>query len=125
MRHLGNKVALKTKGLWPYGSWPAEAVFTREKHMMAKGKRTQINKLEDLPNVGKAIATHLRAIGIESPDQLRGQNPVVMYEKLAIEKGRRQDPCVLDVFMSVVSFIEGGPALPWWAFTEERKKCNL
>ena len=89
---------------------------------MVKVKRNQIKKLEDLPNVGKAIAADLRAIGIQLPDQLRGQDPVVMYKKLNLEKGRRQDPCVLDVFMSVVSFIEGGPALPWWAFTEERKK---
>ena len=59
------------------------------------------------------------------PDQLRGQDPVVLYKKLNLEKGRRQDPCVLDVFISVVSFIEGGPALPWWAFTEERKNAAL
>ena len=92
---------------------------------MVKVKRSQIKKLEDLPNVGKAIAADLRAIGIQLPDQLRGRDPVVMYEKLNLEKGRRQDPCVLDVFMSVVSFIEGGPSLPWWAFTEERKKAAL
>ena len=93
--------------------------------MITKVKRTKIKELEDLPNVGKAIAADLRAIGIRLPDQLRGQDPVVLYKKLNLEKGRRQDPCVLDVFMSVVSFIEGGPALPWWAFTEERKKGSL
>ena len=77
---------------------------------MVKVKRSQIKELEDLPNVGKAIAADLRTIGIRLPDQLRGQDPVVMYKKLTLEKGRRQDPCVLDVFMSVVSFIEGGPS---------------
>jgi hypothetical protein len=34
----------------------------------------------------------------------------------------RQDPCVLDVFMSIVHFMDGGEALPWWSFTEERKR---
>jgi hypothetical protein len=29
---------------------------------------------------------------------------------------------VIDVFMSVIDFMEGGGARPWWSFTEERKK---
>jgi hypothetical protein len=28
---------------------------------------------------------------------------------------------VLDTFMAAVAFAEGGPPLPWWAFTEARK----
>jgi hypothetical protein len=29
---------------------------------------------------------------------------------------------VLDVFMSVTSFLLDGPARPWWCFTEQRKR---
>jgi hypothetical protein len=36
----------------------------------------------------------------------------------------QHDPCVIDVFMLVVSFMEGGAALPWWSFTEQRKKMQ-
>jgi len=34
----------------------------------------------------------------------------------------RDDPCVIDTFISAVRFMEGAPALPWWHYTEERKK---
>lgn len=54
----------------------------------AKVDRNRLARLEDLPNIGPAIARDLR---------------------------------LLDVFMSVVSFMAGGPALPWWTFTAERK----
>jgi hypothetical protein len=29
---------------------------------------------------------------------------------------------VIDVFLSVVRFMDGGAAQPWWTFTEERKR---
>ncbi|MDT8283944.1 MAG: helix-hairpin-helix domain-containing protein [Thermovirgaceae bacterium] len=28
----------------------------------------------------------------------------------------------IDVFMSAVRFMEGGEPLPWWSFTDERKR---
>ena len=28
---------------------------------------------------------------------------------------------MLDTFMAVTDFMEGGPAAPWWNFTAERK----
>lgn len=31
----------------------------------------EVKKLEHLPNIGKAIATDLRSIGIEHPEQLK------------------------------------------------------
>lgn len=84
--------------------------------------RENISKLEDLPNVGKAIARDLKRIGITEPDQLEGRDPFLMYDQLCEKMGKKQYPCVLDVFMSIVSFMEGGPVLPWWEFTSERKK---
>ena len=32
------------------------------------------------------------------------------------------DPCVIDVFLSVVRFMAGEAAQPWWAFSKERKE---
>ena len=77
--------------------------------------------LEDIPNVGKRIAADLRLLNIETPAELRGQDAYVLYDRINAAKGERQDPCLLDVFISAVRFVEGGPALPWWAFTAERK----
>jgi hypothetical protein len=80
--------------------------------------------LTDLPNIGKAMARDLRLIGIEEPLQLAGRSAEEMYLELCRVRGRRQDPCVLDVFMSLQHFMEGGEALPWWHFTGERKRLN-
>ncbi len=77
--------------------------------------------LEDIPNIGKRIAADLRLLGIETPAELHGEDAYVLYERIGALKGARQDPCLLDTFISAVRFVEGGPPLPWWAFTAERK----
>lgn len=78
--------------------------------------------LEAVPNVGPSIARELRSLGIRQPRQLIGRDPHALYLKLCQRTGTRQDPCVLDTFMSAVRFMEGGPARPWWHYTVERKK---
>ena len=64
--------------------------------------RTQIKKLQDVPNVGKTCVADLKLLGIERPEQLIGR-----------------------VFISAVHFMEGEPALPWWHYTSERKRYLL
>ncbi len=83
--------------------------------------REKILRLEDLPNVGKAIADRLRLTGINRPEQLAGKDPFDLYDQLCAITGERQDLCVLDTFMATIHFIEGGDPLPWWLFTDERK----
>lgn len=87
----------------------------------SKVDRTRLATLTDLPNVGPAIAEDLRLLGFHRPSQLVGQNPSEMYRMLCEKTGRRQDPCVLDVFVSVTRFMAGEEARPWWAYTRERK----
>ncbi|SDY11621.1 Pathogenicity locus [Collimonas sp. OK242] len=84
--------------------------------------RAAIVKLEDLPNIGKAGAADLRCIGIQQPEQLIGKSPLQMYQALCAKTGARHDPCVIDVFMSVVRYMEGAEPLPWWSYTAERKR---
>lgn len=87
-----------------------------------KVRRESVRELEDLPNIGKAMADDLRLIGVRPPEQLAGREAFEMYEALCARTGHRHDPCVIDVFMSVVHFANGGEALPWWKFTDERKR---
>ena len=87
-----------------------------------KVRRDKVVKLEDLPNIGKAMAADLRLIGINSPEQLRDCDAYELYVMLCDKTGQRQDPCVIDVFLSIVHFMRGGEAKPWWKFTAERKK---
>lgn len=87
----------------------------------ARVDRSRVEQLTDLPNVGPSVAGDLRLIGIETPAQVAGRDPVELYETLCARTGVRHDPCVLDVFMSITRFMDGEPPRPWWDFTSERK----
>jgi Pathogenicity locus len=81
----------------------------------------ECQRLEQIPNVGPAIAADLRLLGIVTPAALCKRNPYALYRKLCLSTGQRHDPCVIDVFLSAVRFMQGAPARPWWHYTEERK----
>lgn len=81
-------------------------------------------RLEQLPNVGPAMAADLRGLGIAQPADLRGRDAFALYRQLERLSGRRQDPCVLDTFLAIVDFMNGAPARPWWAYTPERKRLH-
>jgi hypothetical protein len=88
-------------------------------------KATRIDdcrRLEDLPNIGPSMAGDLRRLGIRAPRELAGHDPLALYQALCRATGTRQDPCVLDTFIAAVRFAQGGPALPWWRLTAERKR---
>ena len=85
-------------------------------------RRSDLTDLEQIPNVGPAIAADLRLVGVECPHDLVDRDPYVMYDDLCRMTGKRHDPCLLDVFIAAVRFMDGGPAMPWWKFTAERKR---
>lgn len=89
---------------------------------MKNPNRETVSKLENLPNIGKKIAGYLEMIDIKDPQSLIGKNALDLYKKLCEKTGKKFDPCVIDVFMSVIHFMEGGEPAPWWKFTSERKK---
>jgi Pathogenicity locus len=80
--------------------------------------------LEQLPNVGPAMARDLRLLGIEHPAALRGRDAFALYRALERATGQRQDPCVLDTFMAIVDFMQGAEPKPWWAYTAQRKQLH-
>ena len=87
----------------------------------SKVRRDRLSALTDLPNIGPAMAADLRLLGFERPEQLAGQNPQALYDRLCQLTGVRQDPCVLDVIVSVTRFMDGEEPRPWWHYTAERK----
>jgi len=84
--------------------------------------RESLKQLVDIPNIGKAMARSLVLLGIERPVDLIGRDPYRLYEELCRVTQKKYDPCVLDVFISAVRYMEGGPPKKWWEFTEERKR---
>jgi len=89
--------------------------------MTKKQKSIDKAKLEAIPNVGPAIAAKLRLLGYKKPSELTGADPYDMYKRLCLLAGKHHDPCLLDVFISAVSFCNGNPPEYWWKFTAERK----
>ena len=89
---------------------------------MQRDDRTELTELEQIPNVGPAIADDLRLIGISSPQDLLGKDPYTMHDDLCHTTGCHHDLCELDVFISAVRFMAGEPSKPWWKYTAERKR---
>jgi len=83
---------------------------------------SEARRLQDIPNIGPSIAGDLRAIGIDEPHQLVGQDPHDLYRRSNIVAAVRQDPCLVDCFISAVRFMEGAPPHPGWFYTDERKR---
>ncbi|HFC8458363.1 TPA: helix-hairpin-helix domain-containing protein [Neisseria subflava] len=84
-------------------------------------QRDKLNKLSDLPNVGKAVAEDLALLGITQPQDLAGQDAYEMYDRLCSLTATRHDPCMIDIFLSLVDFMQGNEPKLWWHFTEQRK----
>ena len=78
-------------------------------------------QLRQIPNIGPAMVADFRLLGIDRPAQLVGRDPYQLYQQLCALTGVRHDPCVIDVFIAAVRFMEGAPATPWWHYTAERK----
>jgi hypothetical protein len=90
--------------------------------LLVDAGRSGFTELRQLPNVGPAVAADLRLLGVARPQDLEGRDPFAMYDDLCRLTRRRHDPCLLDVFIAAVRFMEGEPAKPWWAYTAERKR---
>ena len=87
-----------------------------------KVKRESVRTLRDLPNVGPATEQDLHLLGIRKPADLKRRDAMQLHEELCQLTKVKHDPCVIDVFLSIISFVDGNPPRPWWKFTAQRKK---
>ena len=71
------------------------------------------------------MARDLQLIGISRPEQLIGRSPLEMYRDLCRITETVQDPCVIDVFMSVTSFMSGGEPRPGGILPQNANGCLL
>ena len=87
--------------------------------------RKDIQTIIEIPNIGPAIARDLALLNILAPSELIGKDPYKMYDDLCQITGSKHDPCVIDVFISAVRFMEGEPSRKWWYYTPGRKRKLL
>lgn len=78
--------------------------------------------LEEIPGVGKAAAADLRQLNVNCVEDLTGQNPQELYDRLCIVQGAKLDRCVLYVFRCAVYYAENtereAELLKWWNWKE-------
>jgi hypothetical protein len=96
--------------------------YSQQHKQMKSPNRETVQNLEDLPNIGKAIARDLRMVNIQHPKDLIGKNAYQLHDELCRVTGKNHDPCVIDVFLAVIDFMEGADPVLWWKYTAERKK---
>ena len=77
--------------------------------------------LIDLKNVGKATLMDLHILGIHSVEDLASHDATQLFQRLELETGKRQDPCVWDVFAAIIHEAKTGKATSWWEWTVKRK----
>ena len=105
------------------GSLAPPRVLSRQAPVKARNA-AECEVLEQLPNIGPAMARDLRLIGIQHPRDLAGRDGWALYQALCRATGKRQDPCVLDTFLAIVDFMHGAPPAPWWRYTAQRKAAH-
>jgi predicted RecB family nuclease len=85
-----------------------------------------IRMLTTVPGVGKSIARDLWNIGIRNIDDLRGQDPEVLYEMSNRYAEKVQDRCLLYVFRCAVYYASTPEAdqdpekLKWWNWKDRK-----
>jgi nucleotidyltransferase/DNA polymerase involved in DNA repair len=73
--------------------------------------------LQEIPGVGPRTAEDLLDLGYTAVEDLRGENPETMYERLMQIREQYIDRCQLYVFRGAVYYAEGGrepEKLKWW-----------
>jgi hypothetical protein len=87
-----------------------------------KTDRQTIAQFQQIINIGPATSDDLVRMGMETPQALIGQDPVKLYRQICTMDKKFYDPCVLDVFMATVDYMNGNRPQTWWSYTPERKK---
>jgi len=81
-------------------------------------KKKALKALQIIPGIGKSMANDLWLLGIKKVEDLKGQNPKDLYEKLKSIAGGQMDICVLYTFQCAVYFAtekrHDPEKLNWW-----------
>lgn len=87
-------------------------------------KSTQNKTLQNLKNVGKATLQDLHLLNIYSVENLACRDATELFHELEKLTNKRQDPCVWDVFASIIHEAKTGEPTAWWKWTAHRKELQ-
>lgn len=76
------------------------------------------DELQRIPGVGQKIAQDFRELGIAAVQDLVGQDPDILYQRLCQLQGMKVDRCMLYVFRCAVYYASTShpdpELLKWW-----------
>jgi len=81
-----------------------------------------ITRLEDIPNIGKAIASDCARSAFAGPQQLATRDPLKTTWRLARHMGQRHDPCVLYTLIAAKHFMRAAKDFPGGSSPNKGKK---
>ncbi len=102
-----------------------KCVTTSEYEMRAQRQMrdARLKELQQIPGVGPSIARDLIYIGITKIEDLKGQDPEVLYDRSNRVAGVVQDRCLLYVFRCAVYFASTRKPSPeklrWWYWKDK------
>jgi Pathogenicity locus len=88
--------------------------------MSTTNEADALKRLQEMPNVGPAIARRLAELGFDSAASLRGQDPEELFARTEAARGTPEDPGLLDTYRAIIAFAETGDARPWQRSPRER-----
>ena len=87
-------------------------------------KQETLKHFQTIPGIGKACALDLWNIGLRSISDLRGKNPLTLYNKLNKVTGATHDICMLYTFRCAVYFATEAAhekeKLNWWYWKDKQ-----
>ena len=90
-------------------------------------KQSSIRELQQIPGVGRSIANDLWELGYTSIQDIKGQDPELMYILSNNLRKQVQDICLLYTFRCAVYFANADPKkhkpekLKWWNWMDKKK----
>ena len=83
-----------------------------------------MKELQNIPGVGRKIASNLLQIGINRISDLKNQDPEELYEKVCLVKGQKIDRCLLYIFRCAVYYAtepnHDPEKLKWWNWKDAK-----
>jgi hypothetical protein len=74
--------------------------------------------LQSIPGIGKSLSQDLIDLGYSTVDELKSEDPEMMYQDLIALRGHHIDRCVLYIFRCAVYFASHDThdreLLKWW-----------
>ena len=80
---------------------------------------------EDIPHIGRKVASLLREAGIHKPAELKTQDAVWLYNKICSITRQNHNLQLLDRLLAAIDFAAGSAPKPLHVFSKQRESLEI